>query len=150
MDSKLFGFPSPTSRKFLRLAVDTSQTSVLLGLAQQPVVTERPTFGQTRKPSGVESHERISGATVKPGKDISSTKTPSFASSKRTTSHMLIYMGLYDLCHLFLEPQNCMDVCCRFRGWGSYFFLKSKPSNDQPLLFLDIPWSALQLCVEVT
>ena len=93
MDSKLFGFPSPTSRKFLRLAVDTSQTSV--GPAwPSSQVTERPTFGQTRKPSGVESHERISGATVKPGKDISSTKTQSFASSKRTTSHMLIYMGL--------------------------------------------------------
>lgn len=94
MDSKLFGFPSQTSRKFLRLAVDTSQTSVLLGLAQQPVVTERPTFGQTRKPSGVESHD-ISGATVKPGKDISSTKTQSFASSKRTHFIYRPYVALH-------------------------------------------------------
>ena len=61
----------------------------------QPVVTERPTFGQTRKPSGVESHERISGATVKPGKDISSTKTQSFASSKRTHFIYQPYVALH-------------------------------------------------------
>ena len=84
-------------------------------------MTERPTFGQTRKPSGVESHERISGATVKPGKDISSTKTPSFASSKRTTSHMLIYMGLYDLCHLFLERHNCRDFFVDLEFGGPIF-----------------------------
>ena len=49
----------------------------------------------------------------------------------------------------FLERHNCRDFFVDLEFGGPIFFLKSKPSNGQPLLFLDIPWSALQLCVEV-